>query len=116
MKYLLVYSLVFYVIDAAFYEFYTLSLHDALPICPQAGRSGCRRGVHLAQLERRVRGGRPDMCAVPRSGGRGGEGRRRQPQRSEERRVGKECSARGGPYRVKKLAWSALTVRTRRID
>src|SRR5690348_18221698 len=84
MKYLLVYSLVFYVIDAAFYEFYTLSLHDALPICPQAGRSGCRRGVHLAQLERRVRGGRPDMCAVPRSGGRGGEGRRRQPQRSEE--------------------------------
>src|SRR5256885_16233763 len=91
-------------------EFYTLPLHDALPIWPApAGRSPrpTRRST------RRWRRGRPAMAVL--DAVRGGPPlshraqvavaavARRLPDtpvrpRSEERRVGKECRSRWSPY------------------
>src|SRR5438046_9567736 len=65
-------------------EIYTLSLHDALPIFPQAARA-LPRG-EPARAERVV----------------GGRVSHQSPDRSEERRVGKECRARWSPYHEKK--------------
>src|SRR5258708_39064269 len=80
----------FFFNDTATTEIYTLSLHDALPICPGRGRQrghvppGAGRGVHHRLDRRHVF--REDLAG------------RQDHERSEERRVGKECRSRWSPY------------------
>src|SRR5256885_4069422 len=46
--FLVIISLFFFFNDTATTEIYTLSLHDALPICPWTGQSCCPRHVPCA--------------------------------------------------------------------
>src|SRR5256885_651121 len=106
-------SFFFFFNDTATTEIYTLSLHDALPICrgqyvAAAGRPVGRRTrggrwlpAHQARRQGARRGGGPARQgpgpqgqAGRRAGStwRGGQGR------SEERRVGKEWRSRWAPY------------------
>src|SRR5256885_13823758 len=90
--------LFFFFNDTATTEIYTLSLHDALPICFKTGYVGSRfpipnrmtlfihsvLGEHTAQID--LPGfGRAVSAHVHN-------------RRSEERRVGKECRSRWSPY------------------
>src|SRR2546422_9114823 len=92
-----IYFFFFFFNDTATTEIYTLSLHDALPISPLQRLPGDRAGAvveHDDRLDRVGLGGvrlgvlaRPDQALLlP------GE------ERSEERRVGKECRSRWSPY------------------
>src|SRR5688500_20380831 len=87
--------------DTAYFMTYTLSLHDALPICPAnvSGSyvtAGVRSGPptfghpppHFQPPSTFNSGTWPQICAWARG------------QRSEERRVGKECSAWWWPAQV----------------
>src|SRR2546425_13241916 len=101
----------FFFNDTATTEIYTLSLHDALPICPAGARVG---GVALVKdRERRLVVGRPQVREEgPELGAREqrlvNQGAAREgahepglepsPRRSEERRVGKECRSQWSPY------------------
>src|SRR5258708_37243293 len=105
----------FFFNDTATTEIYTLSLHDALPICaphvrpvqhPDRGRgTGCvavrLQGLRQHELLHHV----GDPAVDPVGGERRPRGRpqrvlrlRPVPGRSEERRVGKECRSRWSPY------------------
>src|SRR2546429_925878 len=62
-------SLFFFFNDTATTEIYTLSLHDALPICDHdLARRGCVRGRHVAEpdadVEHRRQGARRDLAAA----------------------------------------------------
>src|SRR3712207_9485278 len=57
MLYLLMFCLFFFFNDTATTEIYTLSLHDALPICRRARRGGWAAALGLVR-RRRSTGGR----------------------------------------------------------
>src|SRR3712207_7476259 len=71
----------FFFNDTATTEIYTLSLHDALPICAPGGRRDRRPRQPAGRHRRRSR--RP-RGAAPRAGGPSGAGHRRLGPRSEE--------------------------------
>src|SRR2546429_8359156 len=95
----------FFFNDTATTEIYTLSLHDALPICNALALAAGQFQAALAHLgvvaarealDELVRVGRPRGCddLLPACVGVGiGD-----VLRSEERRVGKECRSRWSPY------------------
>src|SRR2546427_13123970 len=105
-------SLFFFFNDTATTEIYTLSLHDALPICddgrdrdllvaplPQGGGRPGSKKLHLRPvLGEGVAGNKeaehPFFALQPLVLGP----RRDIGSRSEERRVGKECRSRWSPY------------------
>src|SRR2546422_11344215 len=92
----------FFFNDTATTEIYTLSLHDALPISPAPDVHHLPPLLRTDARFRRagrvpVRGGDADLCrafaaAVVRAHLAVHQ------QRSEERRVGKECRSRWSPY------------------
>src|SRR5438445_3206521 len=86
-------SLGFFFSDPATTEFYTLSLHDALPIswCSRSGRAASgRRGRRRASAARRARCGR----IVPTPGRCRGRGPRRRPERTRSEEHTSELQSR----------------------
>src|SRR5207248_9429523 len=89
----------FFFIDTSTTEIYTLSLHDALPIFGDAGEPG-----NLAQVDDVLRLDEPELHHRDEALAPGDDLRvvveasqqrdRFRHRRSEERRVGKECSSR----------------------
>src|SRR2546430_15801342 len=80
----------FFFNDTATTEIYTLSLHDALPICPTCGYA-------LSIIDQHCRHCTTASRAIP---SRPFDAKHLQQMivRSEERRVGKECRSRWSPY------------------
>src|SRR2546430_8000139 len=73
----------------------------ALPIWRARGSRRCRCSAAPPELPRRCRGLPLDRLSTPPFGGRAARSARRPrafPERSEERRVGKECRSRWSPY------------------
>src|SRR5256885_17134260 len=101
----------FFFNDTATTEIYTLSLHDALPICPGTTWAELRQQVANAfrRFDRDGASPQPwpwlygDAMAVPpadtpRQHAALTATQLRMLDRSEERRVGKECRSRWSPY------------------
>src|SRR5206468_12904224 len=76
-------------------QLYTLSLHDALPIC-----AGLHRRARAGRRRPRPRGGR--SARRRRARANGSSRVHRCASRSEERRVGKECRSWGAADQSKK--------------
>src|SRR2546427_13271639 len=84
----------FFFNDTATTEIYTLSLHDALPICCQIGPGGAplgqiRKTAVIAEWHHLRRACNGWIAPIERHFAEA---------RSEERRVGKECRSRWSPY------------------
>src|SRR2546426_11966111 len=96
------FSFFFFFNDTATTEIYTLSLHDALPISAHSRgpHDGARALVDRALVEGlRLRGhGRVGRARLRLLDARRSPRPRRLEDRSEERRVGKECRSRWSPY------------------
>src|SRR3989441_11994114 len=96
----------FFFNDTATTEIYTLSLHDALPISARGAREACRHAAREPGRVRQRRGRWPRDGATARDVDEHVLARERhadtllehREQRSEERRVGKECRSRWSPY------------------
>src|SRR5207249_12275943 len=97
--------LLFFSPDAPTSAIYTLSLHDALPIYSGRPRSSPRTPSPESRVPLRPRGSSESPEAPPASRCRTVDASRRKPRRdparSEERRVGKEGRDRRGRYEHK---------------
>src|SRR3712207_9067639 len=96
---LTIHFMFFFFNDTATTEIYTLSLHDALPICMLgtvmnclALQAFCEQVGLQTRVQTAIEMGQVAEPYIPRKAVRHLE------KRSEERRVGKECRSRWSPY------------------
>src|SRR5256885_17162208 len=91
----------FFFNDTATTEIYTLSLHDALPISEVQHGADLVGAAHGGAEKAQAHGlahDQAEFLRVQRHLGALFHAEGRQAQRSEERRVGKECRSRWSPY------------------